>query len=230
MVKHNFKIVTVGMTHFSEDQLLFISKNMNMSPSEFVKKDSENRLKIRGTEKESKIKERADSAYDEHFWALQSEYVIINPHGEDDKDAWNNRIYGVELVIKQFCDIVNKYKNQKLFLILNGPSCVGKGPLENVFFNEIAPKEKLKIEKCILTVDDNRPPRPSESDGNPYYFRTREEIDTNCTKEPYRYIPFYVRSVKQMIDLEQVNEKFMNNDIVFLEIYYSAIPILKTLV
>ena len=230
MEKQSFKIVTVGMVHFSEDQLMFISKNTNLSPSEILKMDSEKRLKIRGTDKESKIKERIENAFDEHFWALQSEYVIVNPHGEDDKDAWNNRIWGVEQVINQFYNIVNKYRNQKLFLILNGPSCVGKGPLESIFFNEFVQNEKLKIEKCTLTVDENRPPRTGESDDNPYYFRTRAEIEKCCTSEPNRYIPFYVRSVKQMIDLEQVNMKLMNNDIVFLEIYYTAIPILKTLI
>ena len=138
---------------------------------------------------------------------------------------------GVKLVIDQFYSIIRKYKDQKIFLVLSGPSCIGKGPLEEVFFNEIIKNEKLIIGKCILYVGEiERPKRVGESEGNPYYFKTIDKINTLVNSEPKRYIPFDVRGIKQMIDLNQVNELLLNNDIVFLEIYYTAIPLLRKFV
>lgn len=231
MEQYSFKIVTVGLIPFSEDHLKHISINLGIEPNKIITIDSKKRLMIRDQDKELKIYERSKNAFEEYSGALECEYIIINPYGEDDKKAWENRIWGVQLVIDQFIAIITKYKNQKILLVLTGPSCIGKGPLENIFFNEIIKKEKLNVGKCVLYVDKTeRPIRENESEGNPYYFTTLDDIEYKNTTEPKRFIKFKVRSVYQLLDLENVKMLLDENDIVFLEVFYSAIPLLRNLV
>ncbi|ODS32280.1 MAG: Guanylate kinase [Candidatus Scalindua rubra] len=222
------KIVTVGMVPFSEDHLKYISENIGIEPKELIKLDSQTRLTIRGKDKESKIKTRAENAFEEFKGALQAEHIIVNPHGEDDKESWEKRTWGVQLVIKQFQAIIEKFKGRKILLVLCGPSCVGKGPLEEVFFTEIFEQQKLNVGKAVIYVDiKQRPPRKGESEGNPYHFRRLDEIKEMISKEPKRYIQYDVRGVTQVLDLNEIGKLLHEKDIVFVEIFYTAIPSLR---
>ncbi len=223
-----FKIVTVGMIPFSEDHLRYICENIEIQQEELIKLDSETRLTIRGKDKKAKIQDRSKNAFDEFKGALQAEYIIVNSHGEDDKEAWEKRTWSVKLVIDQFQAIIKKFEGQKILLVLCGPSCVGKGPLEEVFFNEIFKQQKLNVGKAVIYVDsEQRPPREGESEGNPYHFRNLDEIKKMISKNTNRYIEYDVRGVTQALDLQEVEKLLREKDIVFLEIFYTAIPFLR---
>ncbi len=218
----NFRIVTVGMVPFSKEHAEYLSLNLGKSEQELIKLDAEERLRLRGKDKEPKIIDRASKAYDEFQGALKSEYIIVNPYGEDNKEAWRNRIWGVELVIRQLKGIVEKFHNQKILLVLCGPSCVGKGPLVDAVSKEI------NFGKSIIYVDSvQRPPRDGESEGNPYHFRTLDEIERMTNKNPTKYIKFDVRGVTQALDLEEVSQLLEKHDVAFIEIFYTAIPALR---
>jgi len=58
-------------------------------------------------------------------------------------------------------------------VILSGPSCVGKSPLEKAL-GRFFPELRQRLQKLVLY--NSRAPRPGEMDGKDYYFRTREQI------------------------------------------------------
>ena len=223
-----FEIVTVSMIPFSKEHLKYMSENIGIKREELIELDSKTRLTIRGKDKKEKIEDMSKNAFDELKGALRAEYIIVNSNGEDDKEAWEKRTWGVKLVIDQFQSIITKYEGQKILLVLCGPSCVGKGPLEEVFFNEIIKQQKLNVGKAILYVDsEKRPPREGESEGNPYHFRSLNEIKKMISKNPKRYIEFDVRGVTQALDFHKVKKLLREKDIVFLEIFHTAIPSLR---
>ncbi len=218
----NFRIVTVGMVPFSKEHVEYLSSNLGKSQQELIKLDAETRLRKRGTDKESKIADRAKNVYEEFEGALKSEFIIVNPYGEDNKEAWENRIWGVALVISQLKAIIEKFKGQKILLVLCGPSCVGKGPLVD------AVNKGINLGKAIIYVDSNqRPPRDGESEGKPYHFRSLDEIEKMINKNPKQYIKFDVRGVMQALDLREVSHLLETHDVAFIEIFYTAIPILR---
>ena len=94
MKNTNYKIVTIGMVPFSKSHLKHISINLGKKPKEFIELDSKKRLEIRGKDKMDKIIQRSKDAYDEYLGALKSEYIIVNAHGEEDKDSWEKRSWG----------------------------------------------------------------------------------------------------------------------------------------
>ncbi len=217
-----FQIVTVGMVPFSTEHLGHLSSNIGKSPQEIIEWDAQTRLRIRGKDKESKISDRARKAFEEFEGALQSEYIIVNPYGEDNKEAWDRCIWGVELVIKQLKSIIGKYKGQKILLVLCGPSCVGKGPIVDAL------KDEVKFGKAIIYVDsEQRPPRDGESEGNPYHFRSLNDIERMTDENPGQYIKFNVRGVTQALDLKEVSTLLENHNVAFIEIFYTAIPLLR---
>ena len=218
-----FQIVTVGMVPFSKEHIDYLSTNIGKSQQEIIEWDAQKRLRIRGKDEESKIADRAQKSFEEFNGALQAEYIIVNPYGEDNSQAWEKRIWGVELVIAQMPSIIKKYEGQKILLVLCGPSCVGKGPLVDALT-----KEQLNIGKATIYVDvEKRPPRDGESEGNPYYFRSLDEINKMIDQNPRQYIRFDVRGVTQALDLNDVSQLLNNNDIAFIEIFYTAIPSLR---
>lgn len=87
------------------------------------------------------------------------------------------------------------------FVMLSGPSCVGKGPLHNAL-KRFYPDIERKLEKLILF--NSRPPRPGEQDGVDYHFRSRQEIESLRDQE--RYIVLDVRGDLQALDVENLRE------------------------
>ena len=86
------------------------------------------------------------------------------------------------------------------FIILSGPSCVGKGPLHTAF-NKFYPEHAARLSKLVLY--NCRSPRPGEIDGKDYQFRSREDIEGFRSKE--NFIVLDVRGDLQAVDLNDVN-------------------------
>ena len=82
------------------------------------------------------------------------------------------------------------------FIILSGPSCVGKGPLHSTF-SKFYPELAASLQKLVLY--NCRSPRPAEIDGKDYRFRSREEIEAFRKKE--NFVVLDVRGDLQAADL-----------------------------
>ncbi len=68
------------------------------------------------------------------------------------------------------------------FVILSGPSCVGKGPLYSAlrkFYPDLAGRLKQ------IVLYNSRDPRPGEQEGVDYYFRPRTEIEELAKNSGY---------------------------------------------
>ena len=66
-----------------------------------------------------------------------------------------------------------------LFVMLSGPSCVGKGPLYKAL-RKFYPDLAGRLQQIVLY--NSRDPRPGEQEGVDYYFRPRAEIEELATK------------------------------------------------
>ncbi len=92
-------------------------------------------------------------------------------------------------------------------VILSGPSCVGKGSLYAAvgrFYPDLAdsfPK---------VVVYNSRQPRPGETDGIDYHFRTREQIERLQARE--HMLVFDVRGDLQAIDLQGLAKALDSED------------------
>jgi guanylate kinase len=96
------------------------------------------------------------------------------------------------------------------FIILSGPSCVGKGPLHTAFSN-FYPQLAAKLKKLVLY--NCRSPRPGEIDGEAYHFRCREEIEGLRKKE--NFIVLDVRGDLQAVDLQEAEQTLQAADLFF---------------
>jgi len=82
-------------------------------------------------------------------------------------------------------------------VILSGPSCVGKSPLDRAL-GRFYPELRKRLQKLVLY--NSRAPRPGEMDGIDYHFRTREEIE--ALRAENRYVVMDVRGDLQALDVE----------------------------
>jgi guanylate kinase len=82
------------------------------------------------------------------------------------------------------------------FVMLSGPSCVGKGPLHSAL-KRFYPELEKDLEKLILY--NSRQPRPGEQDGVDYHFRPRSVIEELREKEDF--IVLDVRGDLQALDI-----------------------------
>ncbi|MDY6876197.1 MAG: hypothetical protein SWK90_08370 [Chloroflexota bacterium] len=87
------------------------------------------------------------------------------------------------------------------FVMLSGPSCVGKGPLHNAL-KRFYPHLEQKLEKLILF--NSRAPRPGEQDGVDYHFRPRQEIEHLLGQEGH--IVLDVRGDLQALDVGNLHQ------------------------
>ena len=95
-------------------------------------------------------------------------------------------------------------------IILSGPSCIGKSPLDKAlkkFFPE------LRNSWQSLVLYNSRDPRPGETDGEDYHFRTRGEIES--LKQDERYVVMEVRGDLQALDVLELIEDLDKGDIFF---------------
>ncbi|MCP4698808.1 MAG: hypothetical protein GY862_18445, partial [Gammaproteobacteria bacterium] len=98
------------------------------------------------------------------------------------------------------------------FVMLSGPSCVGKGPLYSAlraFYPELAGKLKQ------IVLYNDRPVRPGEQEGVDYYFRERAEIE-ELAKQP-GFVSANVRGDLQALEVASVNKILESGQDAFFE-------------
>jgi guanylate kinase len=82
-------------------------------------------------------------------------------------------------------------------VILSGPSCVGKSPLEKAL-GRFYPELRNHLRKLVLF--NSRAPRPGEVDGVDYHFRQRSQIE--LLRAESRFALMDVRGDLQAVDVE----------------------------
>ncbi|MBF0382847.1 MAG: hypothetical protein HQL69_17640 [Magnetococcales bacterium] len=98
------------------------------------------------------------------------------------------------------------------FVVLTGPSCIGKGPLYSAlqrFYPEIA----SRFRKLVLFND--RDTRPGEQDGVDFFFRPRAEIEQLRDKKGY--VVAEVRNDLQALKVAQIQQILDAGNIPFYE-------------
>ncbi len=95
-------------------------------------------------------------------------------------------------------------------VILSGPSCVGKSPLEKAM-GRFYPELKKKLKNIVLY--NSRSPRPGEIDGIDYHFRPRKHIEK--LKSQVRYVVMDVRGDLQALDIQELKANLNKGDVFF---------------
>ncbi len=95
-------------------------------------------------------------------------------------------------------------------VILSGPSCVGKSPLDKALA-KFYPELRKTMQPLVLFND--RAARPGELDGVDYYFRSREEIENLRVKE--QFVVMDVRGDLQALDLQELIRSLAKGDVFF---------------
>jgi len=95
-------------------------------------------------------------------------------------------------------------------VILSGPSCVGKSPLDRAL-GQLYPELHQRLQSLVLF--NSRDPRPGEIDGVHYHFRRREQID--ALRQQSRYVVLEVRGDLQALDLEELSKVLVQGDLLF---------------
>ncbi|MGD8883189.1 MAG: hypothetical protein PVI82_14935, partial [Desulfobacterales bacterium] len=85
------------------------------------------------------------------------------------------------------------------FVMLSGPSCVGKGPLYHAL-RKFYPDLAGRLQQIVLY--NSRDPRPGEQEGVDYYFRPRAEIE-ELAKKP-GFTSAIVRGDLQAIEIASI--------------------------
>ena len=85
-------------------------------------------------------------------------------------------------------------------VILSGPSCVGKSPLDKALAR-FYPELRQALRKLVLF--NSRSPRPGEVDDVDYHFRTRSQIE--ALRAQSRYAVLDVRGDLQALDVEELH-------------------------
>jgi guanylate kinase len=95
-------------------------------------------------------------------------------------------------------------------IILAGPSCVGKSPLDKAL-GRFFPDLKNTLQTLVLYNDRNR--RPGEQDGVDYHFRSREYI--NSLRENKQFVVMEVRGDLQALDLDDLASALSHGNVFF---------------
>ena len=95
-------------------------------------------------------------------------------------------------------------------VILSGPSCVGKSPLDRALAR-FYPDLHLRLQKLVLY--NSRAPRPGEKDGVAYHFRTRAQIEALWSET--RFAVLDVRGDWQALDLPALSALLERGDAFF---------------
>jgi guanylate kinase len=95
-------------------------------------------------------------------------------------------------------------------VILSGPSCVGKSPLKKALAR-FHPQVWNRLTKLVLF--NSRVPRPGETNGEDYHFRTRNQIE--ALKADPRYAVLDVRGDLQALNVEELQALLERSDAFF---------------
>jgi guanylate kinase len=98
----------------------------------------------------------------------------------------------------------------KRLVILSGPSCVGKSPLDKAL-GRFHPELRRGLRKLVLY--NSRAPRPGEVDGVDYYFRLRSQVE--ALRANPRYAVLDVRGDLQAVDIEELRTRLEANNAFF---------------
>ena len=101
-------------------------------------------------------------------------------------------------------------KNSGRLVVLSGPSCVGKSPLDKAlgkFYSD------LRNNLQGLVLYNSRAPRPGEKDDVDYHFRTREQVKALEAQE--HYVVMDVRGDIQALDMEELSSLLDKGDVFF---------------
>lgn len=101
-------------------------------------------------------------------------------------------------------------KKHGRLVVLSGPSCVGKSPLDRAL-KRFYPDLRENLQFVVLYND--RDIRPGEIDGIDYYFRDRSFIES--LKSNNRYVVMNVRGDLQALDMEELTAKLDDGDVFF---------------
>lgn len=102
-------------------------------------------------------------------------------------------------------------KQQENRLILfSGPSCVGKSPLAKAFAR-FFPEQHASMQALVLY--NSRSPRPGETSGVDYHFRSRQEIEK--LKEQDHFAVMDVRGDLQALDLNELSGNLKKGNVLF---------------
>jgi guanylate kinase len=96
------------------------------------------------------------------------------------------------------------------FVILSGPSCVGKGPLHKAL-QKFHPDLASKLNRLISY--HSRAPRPGEREGIDFYFRTRDFIEDLRSSQDHLVIEY--RGDMLASDFSQVRSMIKHGDAFF---------------
>ena len=95
-------------------------------------------------------------------------------------------------------------------VILSGPSCVGKSPLDRAM-ERFYPELSDNLQHIVLY--NSRAPRPGEIDGVDYHFRKREQI--KALEKEERYVVMDVRGDLQALDIQELRQQLEKGDVFF---------------
>lgn len=101
-----------------------------------------------------------------------------------------------------------EYENR--LIILAGPSCVGKSPLVKALA-KFHPDLAQTLQALVLYND--RDPRPGESDGVDYYFRSQRYIEN--LKGNDQFVVMKVRGDLQALDLAELSDSLNRGNVLF---------------
>ena len=102
----------------------------------------------------------------------------------------------------------NSGKNR--LIILSGPSCVGKSPLDKALARHF-PELRSGMSPVVLYND--RAARPGEVDGVDYHFRSRDDIEELRQRE--QFVVMDVRGDLQALDLGELTDGLAGGDMFF---------------
>jgi len=95
-------------------------------------------------------------------------------------------------------------------VIPSGPSCVGKSPLTRALAR-LHPDLCRTLRPLVLFA--SRPPRPGEVEGEDYYFRTREHVESLRGKK--HFVVIDVRGDLQALDLQELSAALAKGNVFF---------------
>ena len=119
-------------------------------------------------------------------------------------------VFFCAMICKKPEDKAMTTENPGRLIILSGPSCVGKSPLDRAL-GRLYPDLRNVLQGLVLY--NSRDPRPGETDGVDYYFRTEEQVKALASQE--RYVVMDVRGDIQALDLEELSTLLDKGDVFF---------------
>lgn len=109
---------------------------------------------------------------------------------------------------------INVIAFQMILIRLSGHSCAGKTRLVNAL-----PQFGISCPKVLRYT--SRMPRTEEKEGEDYFFRSREFIESLPEKD---FLIGQVRNMLQAFDLRQIESDLRSHDLLLIEIYPSLWP------